>query len=112
MTELGKRTRYITSITGSGSASQAPVTESRLRSRLNVGECNMPITPFLKDVVFDPDTTRAMGVAFEDACHVLGLSDRTDPLTEIVAKKIIECAVLGEHDPVRLRDLVIKELKS
>jgi hypothetical protein len=34
----------------------------------------------------------------------LGLTDRTDPVTELVAKKIIELANRGERDPLRLRD--------
>jgi hypothetical protein len=43
-----------------------------------------------------------MGVAFDNACRALRLSDRTDRATELVAKKIIELAQRGERDPHRL----------
>ncbi len=62
----------------------------------------MPITPFLKSKVFDPDLTRAMGAAFEEACGTLGLSLTSDPATEAVAKVIIDLADAGERDPERL----------
>jgi hypothetical protein len=35
------------------------------------------------------------------------LVDRSDPATEMVAKKIIELADEGERDPVRLRERTI-----
>ena len=41
-----------------------------------------------------------------------GLVDRTDPLTEIVAKKVIECAQFGERDRARLRDGALKLLRD
>jgi hypothetical protein len=62
----------------------------------------MPITPYLQSKVFDPEATKAMGIAFEKACRYLGLSLRFDPATESVAKVIIELAEGGEHDPERL----------
>ena len=43
-----------------------------------------------------------MGIAFENACKILKLVDRSDPLTELVAVKIIELAASGERDPDRL----------
>ena len=48
-----------------------------------------------------------MGVAFERACHSLGLADATDSMTQIVALKIIETAKTGERDAVRLYDAVM-----
>jgi hypothetical protein len=41
-----------------------------------------------------------MTAAYEDVLRILGLSNRTDPLTEIVAKKIIEISQTGESFPV------------
>lgn len=62
----------------------------------------MPITPFLKGKVFEPEVTRAMGIAFENACKSLKLVDKADPLTKVVAAEIIKLAATGEHDPSRL----------
>ena len=41
---------------------------------------------------------------------MLQLSDRQDPITEIVAKKIIEAAQTGERDPRRIRERALREL--
>jgi len=45
-----------------------------------------------------------MGEAFEDALVRLGLANRTDPLAEQVAKKVIELGQQGERDPKRISD--------
>ncbi len=67
----------------------------------------MPITPYLKAQAFDPETTKAMGIAFEKACLSLGLSLRADPATEHVARVIIELAQRGERDPERLYESIL-----
>jgi hypothetical protein len=67
----------------------------------------MPITPYLQLKVFEPETTRAMGVAFEKACRTLGLSPTPDAMTESVAKVIIALAEGGETDAERLYEKVL-----
>jgi hypothetical protein len=62
----------------------------------------MPITPYLRRRVFEPETIRAMGVAFEKACRTLGLSLTRDAMTERVAQVIIELAAAGETDAEQL----------
>jgi hypothetical protein len=63
----------------------------------------MPILRFLdSNSVFGPDDLRAMTAAFDSALTKLGLKDRTDPATELVAKRIIALAKRGERDPVKL----------
>ena len=62
----------------------------------------MPITPYLQSRVFEPETTMAMGVAFEKACRRLGLSLTRDAMTESVAKVVIALAEHGETDAERL----------
>jgi hypothetical protein len=62
----------------------------------------MPIAPYLRCKVFDPETTRAMGVAFEKACRRLGLSLTRDAVTESVARVIVDLAEAGETDAERL----------
>ena len=41
------------------------------------------------------------------ALKTLRLADRTDPLTELIAKKIIEVVRSGEHDPPRASVLAL-----
>lgn len=67
----------------------------------------MPIYPLLENSGFGPEQTKTMGEAFEDALVRLGLTDRTDPLTELVAKKVIEIGQQGERDPKRITDLTV-----
>ncbi len=55
----------------------------------------MPITPFLRDHDFEPEHIVAMSEAFTRACESLGLVDRTDAFTAIVASHIIEGARRG-----------------
>jgi hypothetical protein len=70
----------------------------------------MAIYRLLKFSAFQPEEITSMTAAYEDALRVLQLADRQDPITELVAKKIIEVAELGETDPVRIRELALKEL--
>jgi hypothetical protein len=72
----------------------------------------MPLTPFLKDAIFDPEAIKAMSAAFEAVCETLQLHPRSDPITEIVAQKVIEVAGTGERDPDRIRDLVLLAFKE
>jgi hypothetical protein len=69
----------------------------------------MPITPFLGDLTFDPETKRIMGVAFEMTCAALRLADHGDFANEIIARRIIELAKQGERNPDLLCKNVLKE---
>ena len=53
-----------------------------------------------------------METAFEDALRELGLVDRNDPATLMVARRIFELAERGERNPTRLRDGAVKSLRS
>ncbi|MGA7486062.1 MAG: hypothetical protein WBW74_03855 [Xanthobacteraceae bacterium] len=69
----------------------------------------MPIRLLLKDDhSFGPEEIVLLTQAFEEALGQLGLSNRDDPATQTVAKRIIELAKQGERDPIRLRDGALK----
>jgi hypothetical protein len=72
----------------------------------------MPITPFLDGQKFDPETKRVMGVAFEMTRAALRLTDRNDPIIEIIAKKIIELAKAGERNADLLCERALKDLRE
>jgi hypothetical protein len=57
---------------------------------------------FEQESVFTPEEISAISDAFEAALHDLGLVNRSDPLVETVAAKIIELAKAGERDRERL----------
>lgn len=68
------------------------------------------ILPFLKnDTVFEPETTQAMSVAFDQACLALELADDAAREREAVAVRIIELARRGERDPIRLSEHVLRD---
>jgi hypothetical protein len=46
----------------------------------------------------------------ESALALAHLNDRQDPLTELIANKIIEVFRNGEHEPTRLCEKALKEL--
>jgi hypothetical protein len=70
----------------------------------------MAIYRLLQEAAFSPEDIGRMTAAYEAALRLLRLTDRTDPVTEIVAKKIIEVTRSGEHDPPRICARALKEL--
>jgi hypothetical protein len=76
------------------------------------GEGRVPIAPFLRERVFDPETIRVMGVAFTDVCSKLGLNDKCDSATQLVARKVIETAERGERDPARIASAVLRHFSN
>ena len=59
----------------------------------------MAIYKLLEKSAFGPDDIERMTSAYEGALLLLGLKDRTDPLTETVARHIFDVAQTGEKDP-------------
>ena len=64
----------------------------------------------LGEAVFPPEDIARMTKAYDAALQLLRLTDRHDPVTEIVAKKIIEVTRAGERDPPKICARAIKEL--
>lgn len=77
------------------------------------GRCDVPVLPFLeKDSSFGPEDLAAMSAGFERALHRLRLTDRTDPATALVARKIIALAKQGVRDPDKLCEGVLNALAA
>jgi len=72
----------------------------------------MPITPFLRNQTFEPEMTDAMSSVFTRVCADLGLKDRTDQLTEIVARYIIEAAQRCIRNETALYLHVVQKFKA
>jgi hypothetical protein len=81
------------------------------RSTISLMKASAPITPFLRGQAFDPETVEAMATAFVTTCAALGLSNRDDAMTKLVAKTIIELAQRGIRNPTALHMTTIKEFK-
>lgn len=70
----------------------------------------MPINRVLQGTSFGPEDIRILNDAYEDALHALYLVDRNDPLTEMVARKIVEIGRDGLRDPHQIAGMAIKAL--
>ena len=72
----------------------------------------MPIYRLFEGQAFEPEHCEAMAVAFETVLKQLGLKDRTDPVCEMVAKKIIELGQQGVRDSGELIALTIQHFSD
>ena len=59
---------------------------------------------------FGPDEIRAMVAAYEGALADLRLTDRDDPLTELIAKSIVNVTATGERDPETIKERALNAL--
>jgi len=69
----------------------------------------MPIARLLTDTLSAEEIER-LNLAFERTLRDLHLVDRDDPLTEIVAKKVIKLGLDGVRDPAEIAKAVIEDL--
>jgi hypothetical protein len=60
----------------------------------------------------EPKDVRRITEAYEQALRALCVQDHDDPLTETIAKKIINVAQTGIKDPAQISALAIKELEK
>ncbi len=73
----------------------------------------MPIRAFLgRHHSFDAETIESMSKALAEVLTALGIKNKDDDLTVVVAKKIIELAAAGERDPERLKAVTLKALRQ
>ena len=70
----------------------------------------MPIHRLIQNLSFNQDDIDRLSAAYEDAFRALHISDRDDPVNQIVAQRIIEGARAGVRDPRELCRMAIKDL--
>jgi hypothetical protein len=73
----------------------------------------VPIRDLLKaeSAVFGPQELKDIVTAFEAVMKDMGLTDRTDPATLMLAKIMIELAKQGEFTAASLRARLLKEMR-
>jgi hypothetical protein len=69
------------------------------------------IYQLIQTASFGPEDVTRLTTAYEDALRELQLSNRTDPITTIIAQRIIEAAKTGIRDPDQLCAFAIKDLR-
>ncbi len=72
----------------------------------------MTLYRLLKETAFEPETVEVMGRAYEDLLRDLELADRTDPFTEIIAKRVIEAASRGVCSATEIHEQVLRTLTN
>jgi hypothetical protein len=70
----------------------------------------MTIYRLIANGSFGPDEIEAMTAAYEGALIDLGVINRDDPITELIAKSIVNVTATGERDPVRIKERAINAL--
>lgn len=70
----------------------------------------MTIHRLLQNVPLTPEDIGRLVAAYEATLRALELANRSDPLTEIVASKIIEIGQTGVRDPLQISQLAVREL--
>jgi hypothetical protein len=65
---------------------------------------------FIENVCFGPTLTSSMGAAFDKACQSLGDRGLSAVVREVIAKRIIQLAKKGVHDPDELCERVLNEI--
>lgn len=72
----------------------------------------MPFRKYLTSPTSDPAKLKAVASAYEQTLSELKLVDRDDPLTELVAKYVVEAADTGERDPLKLEQKALAALAA
>jgi hypothetical protein len=70
----------------------------------------MAIYRILQNVALTPEDVSRLVTAYEATLKALDLTDRNDPITELIARKIIELAQTGIRDAQQLANLAIRDL--
>jgi hypothetical protein len=75
----------------------------------HLGESTVPIYDLLRrQGAFAPEEVAMLDNVFQDVLQTLALARRKDPVTEMIAKKLVELAASGMRDPARLKALTIQ----
>jgi hypothetical protein len=80
--------------------------------RVALAGVRMPINRLLNESKLTPEEIAVLNRAFEYALRSLGLVDRNDPITEIVARKIIDVSTADLRDPAKISEITLRQLKA
>jgi hypothetical protein len=71
----------------------------------------MFIHRLLEKHAMGPIEAKRLVAAYEKTLRGLGIQDRSDPIAEMVAKKVFEIGRSGIEDPSQICELAIKALR-
>jgi len=70
----------------------------------------MAIYRMLRDQRIEGERASGFAAAYELTLRALAVKDRDDPITKLIAEKIIQIGQRGVQDPLQISKLAIKEL--
>jgi hypothetical protein len=70
----------------------------------------MTLHRLIQNLAFNQDDVERLAAAYEEALLALHISDRDDPINQVIAQRIIEGARAGVCDPNTLCQMAIKDL--
>ncbi len=70
----------------------------------------MAIYGRIQNTPMGPDEIARLVAAYQITLRTLRLTDRDDPVTQVVARKVFEIAQTGIEDPAQISKLAIKRL--
>jgi hypothetical protein len=70
----------------------------------------MTMHRLIQNLAFNQDDIERLAAAYEEALRALHISDRDDPINEVIAQRIIEGARAGVRDPKALCKMAVKDL--
>ena len=85
---------------------------ARIIRMIGLGGWGVSINRLLQDSAFEPEQIDRIAAAYIQVLHALRLTNRIDPLTEIVAERIFGIAQTGEVDTARITELTLKEFQA
>jgi hypothetical protein len=79
---------------------------------IEFGEWAVSINRLLQDSAFEAEQIDRIEAAYKQVLHALRLTNRINPLTEIVAEKIFGIAQAGEVGTAHITELTLKEFQN
>jgi hypothetical protein len=70
----------------------------------------MTMHRLMQNLAFNQDDIEQLVAAYEEALRALHISDRDDPINELIAQRILEGARAGVRDPNTLCKMAVKDL--
>jgi hypothetical protein len=72
----------------------------------------MAIDQLPKGITFGPEEVAIISTAFEGVCRTLGLTERNDPVVEMVATAILRAADFGTGSADQIQQRALMVLRS
>jgi len=72
----------------------------------------MPIQKLIQDLEVQPEHAAEIVKAYRQTLHTLCLVERCDPLTEIIASKVIQIGLTGLRDPAQISNRALNDLRG